>query len=482
MRKIPVGFKGLRKPLRGTPGALSQAFPPDTDANLPQIISVGSQGENKPTTGTHTVVYPDGIVAGDLILLVVSSEGSGAFTATGWTVLLNTSNFDAFYRTAVGGESGTTFSYSVTDTTHPHGLFVHVVRRVASGSVPEVTSANDRNGPAISPTWGAASPSLFLSFYNDQGGAPAANVTAWPENLPYHRYTLRHPNSGGDELSVSTAVTWETVATFDPNPITLSETNVQRSITIAIRGLGVNPVSPAFTNAQTFFAHKIQARIFPALLTNASTFFSPTIVSGNSVQPAKHTNAQTFFTHKILATYKPGFLANSQSFFTQTVKAPLKPTLYANAQSFFTHQIKTTIKPAFFTDADTFYGPTIIGLGVTIQPAKHFNSQRFFLTLVAGPPGPFVGLSNMYVKGFSTHRKRLIPVDPPKGYLLPPPGNLPEAAKIQRVRAYGLPKDGLKRRTVLVNQEPPGGTSVDSAELDMILVALLLLQNEGEND
>lgn len=252
----------------------------------------------------------------------------------------------------------------------------------------------------------------------------------------------------------------------------------------------------AYTDADTINAHSIRLTVRPGLYTDGDTLFGPSVITGNTVAPAAFTNAQTFYSPRIRVTLKPGLYTDADTFHAPTISLNrlVNPALFSNAQVFQVPTIRVTLKPAALASTTTVPSPAIrrginpalfinaptfrtqtVQAPYAVQPAKHFNSQVFPVTRVIGPPTPYAGLSGLYATGFVRYKApKVKKQDVPRGFILPPPEGIPDAAKIQRVRAYPLRKGELKGRTVLVNQPPPGGQPAQTDALDLILAALLL--------
>lgn len=93
--------------------------------------------------------------------------------------------------------------------------------------------------------------------------------------------------------------------------------------------------------------------LYPSLVTNNQTFFSPTITTGAvTLSPSLYTNTQTFYSATITVSYtlQPSLFNNIQTFYSPTVSQ-------AGVQSLF---------PSLFTNNNVFYGPTVTALPVPV--------------------------------------------------------------------------------------------------------------------
>jgi len=86
-------------------------------------VLVGTRSAQFGAGGTVTIDYPDGTVAGDLIILVCGADvGSATFTATGFTTIYETSALSisgchaGFYYKVAGAETSVTVSNSAGTT------------------------------------------------------------------------------------------------------------------------------------------------------------------------------------------------------------------------------------------------------------------------------------------------------------------------------------------------------------------------------
>ena len=147
-------------------------------------------------------------------------------------------------------------------------------------------------------------------------------------------------------------------------------TNAQTFFAPTIR----RTLKPAIlTNSQTFFSPLLKATIKPSLLANSQAFFAPKITV--TLKPALLADGDTFFSPKLLATVKPAALTNAQSFFAPLIRRTLKPTNLTNAQAFFGPTLRMTVKPTLLVDADSLFSPLIRS---TVKPSLLVNSQTFF--------------------------------------------------------------------------------------------------------
>lgn len=151
------------------PGA-TQALPFVTAASYPLVKSRATT--NSAPSTTHSINLPTGIIAGDLLLMLVGASGITGVSA-GWTAL---DALSALYRIADGTETPPTI------TVGPSAVnLTAVVYRIAnysgvpqSASIVTGASATTHDPPALSPSWG-----LKNTLWFAQGTCPTNTVTSF---------------------------------------------------------------------------------------------------------------------------------------------------------------------------------------------------------------------------------------------------------------------------------------------------------------
>lgn len=165
---------------------------------FPQIQSTSEGGTNNSTTPDFT--YPTGIVAGDLIVLAVTTDNSGAAPSTpasGWTIQINDSDsaglpFAILTYTASGGESGT-FNAFTSGTGREHGYVCLRIDGWAGTEATDIDFSSVTTGTTttvstadVTAGWGADD-NLFVSFASvSNTDAPS---TTYPTNFPDNQVT-----------------------------------------------------------------------------------------------------------------------------------------------------------------------------------------------------------------------------------------------------------------------------------------------------
>lgn len=112
---------------------------------FPTVEATATSQNNTATTGPHTVTLPSGIVAGDLLVILIRT---GVPSATGWTV--DASN-RVMTRTADGSEGA-----SVAVTSGSAARMVAIAYRISGWTAFEISSLpSSIDPPSFSPAWGA---------------------------------------------------------------------------------------------------------------------------------------------------------------------------------------------------------------------------------------------------------------------------------------------------------------------------------------
>jgi hypothetical protein len=145
---------------------------------------------------------------------------------------------------------------------------------------------------------------------------------------------------------------------------------------------------------------KIQALFYvpqvlePALFTNSSSFFAPTVQQfdpGQNLLPDLFTNSQSFYGPTITTgavTLTPSLVTNTNTFYSPTIGLFLTPSLFTNTNTFYAATVTSnyTLAPSLLTDGDNFFSPTVAPGEYRMLPDLFTNSQTFYAPeVVAGP-------------------------------------------------------------------------------------------------
>ncbi len=203
-------------------------------ASAPIIAIAGSVASTNISgvATSHPINMPSGITAGELLILcmMLDRDRSAPSGLSGWTQLFwanGDPGLGLYYKTAAGGET-LTLTYS------PGLSASYAVLRIANWQgTPETTtsatgsSANPDSG-SISPSWGTASASFFISMHS-LFNTSSITTTAAPTN-----YTGPFPSSAG---SGAMAYRVLTASSENPGAATISSSNGWAARTIAIRSV-----------------------------------------------------------------------------------------------------------------------------------------------------------------------------------------------------------------------------------------------------
>jgi hypothetical protein len=181
---------------------------------------------------SHPLNMPSGITAGELLVMcaMLDRERPAPSGLAGWTQLfwVNTDpGLGLYYKTAAGGETltltygvGLNASYAVLRITNWQGTPETTTTATGSSTAP--------NSGSISPSWGTASASFFISMAS-QFNTSSITTTGVPTN-----YTGPHPSTAG---SGAMAYRVATASSEDPSAFTISSSASWAARTVAIRSL-----------------------------------------------------------------------------------------------------------------------------------------------------------------------------------------------------------------------------------------------------
>jgi hypothetical protein len=216
---------------------------------FPVIESVASTGTTSNQT-SRSINMPSGIVAGDLLLAVVASDGNTTFGHTGWDktseqTCVSGGNTQArgfiLTRTATG-------SNTLTLTTAASEMVAAVVYRISGWSAFEVAGLGSTatstapNPPSLNPAgWDVEDTLWIAACAHDQG---QRTVSGYPANYTLNQTNARGSNTGG--CGVGAAGRQNAVASEDPAAFTISTAEEWAAWTIAVRPAATPPqeVSP----------------------------------------------------------------------------------------------------------------------------------------------------------------------------------------------------------------------------------------------
>lgn len=172
-------------------------------------------------TNPVAIDYPDLVEAGDVLVLLVTTNQTSVTTATGWTSLGAEDFGEMFHRTADGSEAGGTFDISIDVSGRDTACMVWSIREDLNPGTPEAASAadsattDDFDPPSLSPTGGDR---LYLWIVGGQLLSINTYLTSWDSTLE-DRVITREANL--DTVLVASERLFEG-ATFNPAAMTKS--------------------------------------------------------------------------------------------------------------------------------------------------------------------------------------------------------------------------------------------------------------------
>ncbi|CAH1905869.1 hypothetical protein NTGHW29_70009 [Candidatus Nitrotoga sp. HW29] len=221
------------------------------EAASPDIASVTETTFTTDTTN-HQVNMPATVAAGDLLLLIITTDGNATVTKpVGWKELWNTTTGTAFRaggyaKVAVGNEGSTTVNF-ITSATEQAAAQVYRIQNwygtvdgLATGnyviSTEPAPGGTTANPPSLSPSWGAAD-TLWIPVVHTSSSRTIVSGSSGYSNLINTRSgeTTSSGQIGSMRLSINSA-------TADPGIFTFSNTGVTSvAQTIAIAPIGASP-------------------------------------------------------------------------------------------------------------------------------------------------------------------------------------------------------------------------------------------------
>lgn len=383
---------------------------------------------------TVAPAYPAGIVANDVLVLIVgqkpsTANGGTVTTPTGWT-LVDSLTAAGGYGATLGADTGNTnlFIYvkntvtgtetgNLTVTVGTNNVCWGLILRVPGVGLSSYSFGTADVGRATAPTSGVA----FTNLLTNGGSAPNisnGDIAIWAMCIPTDVLTngftnptissagttfgtpvkLEEPDSGtGNDIGGYVAYATATAGSSTAAPTvgataTGTVTNVRGPIVLIRLRDTTQALTPnLYTNTNTFFSPTITQtapaqNLSPARYDNTNTFYSPTVTQTGGTQtltPALYTNTNSFFTQVVTATntLTPALYTNTNVFYSATVTAAndLLPALYTNTNTFFTQVVTSTalISPDLFTNTNDFYSP-LVSQGNTISPDLYENQNTFY--------------------------------------------------------------------------------------------------------
>lgn len=218
-------------------------------------IVQGTATSSTNTAGTsHTFTLPASIVAGELLLLIVSIGSTAAtFNAlAGWTELLDESaaaGLKVIYKIAAGGDSNPTFTSSAS--TRSAGIAFRISGHNSATNAPEVgTTATGTsttpNPPNLAPVGGIAKDYLWIAFCGSSGeqADDGTYCTAFPTNYGSN-HLQKTCGTAGTNLGGMVACASRNLngTSDDPGTFTVSENDAWRAQTVVVHpSVGGGPI------------------------------------------------------------------------------------------------------------------------------------------------------------------------------------------------------------------------------------------------
>jgi hypothetical protein len=325
---------------RGGGGAIAFSYTYDADDTYPIIRGISGDRSGPIDATSHVISLPPDIEAGELLLVVFSTDANESVSASaGWTVLSNVSQSTnvtgaIIYKVAAGGDTLT-----LTTTAEQSA---HIAYRIANYSGVPTASSTTSTGADIDPTShspaGGSDDYLWIAAL---AGADLNDTQAAPSGYSFWRQVDPATGSGG---RVDSAVKFATGASEDPGAWDNVATN-RVAFTIAIAG----PRAPTVTTgtassvstSSVSLAGEITATGGQSVTTRGIVYATdPGMTSGLATSSESGTfgtstfsrsisslSPNTTYYYRAFATNPLGTGIGATSTFTTLPNAPGTPTL-----------------------------------------------------------------------------------------------------------------------------------------------------------
>lgn len=393
---------------------------------------------NNTNTTTHAITLPAGVVAGNLLVVVFSTDGNPTVTAqqAGWTLLSQASNGTVvtgavFWKVATGSDA-------LTLTTSAAEASSHASFRITGGDAPTGTSAvatsTNTNPPSHTPPNGTRDYLWIVTRAADSTNVATAAPTNYTNlqtqaaqgtNGASTNTAERSLNAAGTDpgtFTSGTSIAWQSWTLAIPPitqsliPVVVASTAtvgapsvVQPQSVVPVVVASTASVATPITSAKTFPAQLAAAStvatptatttvsLIPALLGSSATIGAPVVIGEQRFTAVLLTNAATVATPTV-ATYYPVTIASTASVTTPSL-ATHYPVTIASTASVATPLITLTVAATALVNKPTLLTTsTSLAPSPTLLPSE--GGDRFF------PPTATVNL-------FQTTLPELIDALPP---------------------------------------------------------------------
>ncbi len=248
------------------------------------VIESAAVSEENSNTATHTVSFPTGIALNDLLIAIVSVDGTQDVTWPGnWNVIIQTTvgastRTEVAWDEAAGTESGT-FDVTTSGTEQS----AHRVYRISGAEDPDTQppeatvatgSSTTPDPPSITPTGGSET-FLFIAYAGVNGSTNEA--TSFPTS---YINTGTAATTGGGGISINWATRALTAASEDPSTFNNGGGDGWVTVTIAIHPSGVS--APSFSVSPTVTATTATTYTIGYTASQATTFYTVACNPGES--------------------------------------------------------------------------------------------------------------------------------------------------------------------------------------------------------
>ena len=203
----------------------------------PEVASYTSGFTTANATST-SITVPSGTQAGDLMVLLISKDGTGTFTTpSDWTGLVNVGSsaqaVGIFYRQLTAELSNFTIA-------HASEMTAWILLRIPGGAVPQVSSPATGNStlpspPSLTHSFGAGTEVMWLAF---AGWDYNRTCSAYPTTFTENRLSSVSTSTGGSGVAMATLES--TTNPQGPGTFTISATDTWQAYTLAFN---IAPIS-----------------------------------------------------------------------------------------------------------------------------------------------------------------------------------------------------------------------------------------------
>lgn len=189
----------------------------------------------------RNITIPSGVIAGDLLLAILTTSNGSAVTLsppTGWSNVTGAAssnantNQGAFYKISDGTEGGTTVTSTDSSLVTNSVAVCYRITGHDPATPPEAANANNASSatpdpPNLTPSWGSAA-NLWIAAFGRRSAACTMDAYA-------SGYTIGQVGGDASNCKTFAATKVATASSENPGTFTLSNAAQWNALTIAVR-------------------------------------------------------------------------------------------------------------------------------------------------------------------------------------------------------------------------------------------------------